>query len=34
MFALQCDNMSPEEMEREFLTYMNVKLVKWRKSFQ
>ncbi|EHU8781243.1 hypothetical protein N0S44_000481 [Escherichia coli] len=34
MFALQCDNMSPEEMEREFLTYMNVKLAKWRKSIQ
>lgn len=34
MFALQCDNISPEEMEREFLAYMLIKLEKWRKSLQ
>lgn len=34
MFALQCDGMSAEEMEREFLTYMLVKLNKWRNSIK
>lgn len=32
MFALQCPNMSPEEMEREFLSYMCVKLEKWKST--
>lgn len=34
MFALQCDNMTSEEMEREFLSYMLVKLNKWRDSLK
>lgn len=33
MFVLQCDpNMTAEEIQREFLTYMVVKLNKWKKS--
>lgn len=34
MFALECQGMSAEEIEREFLTYMCTKLHKWRKSIQ
>lgn len=34
MFALQCPRMSPEEIEREFLTYMLVKLNKWRNTLK
>lgn len=34
MFALECPGMSADEIEREFLTYMNIKLAKWRKSIQ
>lgn len=33
MFVLQCNpSMTPEEIEREFLMYMNKKLNKWKKS--
>lgn len=34
MFALQCPGMSPEEIEREFLAYMLVKLNKWRDTLK
>lgn len=34
MFALQCNNMSPEEIEREFLTYMTTKVNKWRNTLK
>lgn len=34
MFSLQCPGMSADEIEREFLTYMCLKLGKWRKSIQ
>ena len=34
MFALQCNNMTPEEIEREFLSYMLTKLNKWRDSIR
>lgn len=34
MFALQCDGLTPEEMEREFLAYMIVKLNKWRDTLK
>lgn len=34
MFALQCNNMSPEEIEREFLSYMLTKLNKWRDTLK
>lgn len=34
MFALQCPGMSSEEIEREFLTYMLVKLNKWRDTLK
>lgn len=34
MFALQCDGMCSEEMEREFLAYMIVKLNKWRDTLK
>lgn len=34
MFALQCPAMSPEEIEREFLSYMIVKLNKWRDTLK
>lgn len=34
MFALQCPGMSPEEIEREFLTYMLIKLNKWRDTLK
>ena len=34
MFALQCPGMSAEEIEREFLTYMLVKLNKWRDTLK
>lgn len=34
MFALQCHNMTPEEIEREFLTYMLTKLNKWKKTLR
>lgn len=30
MFALQCSNMSAEEIEMEFLKYMEIKINKWR----
>lgn len=32
MFALQFPNMSADEIEREFLSYMTIKLEKWKKS--
>lgn len=32
MFALQYPHLSAEEIEREFLTYMTLKLEKWKKS--
>ena len=34
MFALQCPGMTPEEVEREFLSYMLVKLNKWRDTLK
>lgn len=34
MFALQCHNMTPEEIEREFLTYMLTKLNKWKNTLK
>lgn len=34
MFALQCHNMTSEEIEREFLTYMLTKLNKWKKTLK
>lgn len=34
MFALQCPNMTSEEIEREFLSYMLTKLNKWKKTLQ
>lgn len=34
IFALQCPGMSPEEIEREFLSYMLVKLNKWRDTLK
>lgn len=34
MFALQCHNMTPEEIEREFLSYMLTKLNKWRETIK
>lgn len=34
MFALQCHNMTPEEIEREFLTYMLTKLNKWKETLR
>lgn len=34
MFALQCPMMTPEEIEREFLAYMLVKLNKWRDTLK
>lgn len=34
MFALQCHNMSPEEIEREFFSYMLTKLNKWKNTLK
>lgn len=34
MFALQCHNMTSEEIEREFLSYMVTKLNKWRDTLR
>lgn len=34
MFALQCHNMTPEEIEREFLSYMLTKLNKWKDTLK
>jgi hypothetical protein len=34
MFALQCHNMTSEEIEREFLSYMLTKLNKWRDTLR
>lgn len=34
MFALQCTNKSAEEIEKEFLEYMSMKLTKWRNTLQ
>lgn len=34
MFALQCPATPPDEIEREFLTYMLVKLNKWRDTLK
>lgn len=34
MFALHCDNMTSEEIEREFLAYMLTKLNKWKNSLK
>lgn len=34
MFALQCPGMNAEQIEREFLTYMLIKLNKWRDTLE